>query len=201
MYAKSKKPACLIIGFCLLAQLIIVSSVDARRWISTTQQANNAFEYAMGYVTNQVAYRLGGRLSLTEYAEALAQGKEPGTDIGVDSSAVVLNSYRHHIPNIRFWGNEAQTSTFADVSSSALYHYNSQPLAKEQLVPGDLIFFKNTADRIIGVGLFSHMQGSVIHFIVASANAGQVIITNANTNGAYWRDHFAGFGRLQYTVN
>ncbi len=189
-----------LIGVLLLALIFLGGTGLAKQWIVTTGQSNSAFEYAKGYVNNQVAYQYGGRLTVEEYKNALAEGKEPGQDIGVDSSAVVLNAYRSILPDIRFWTNAHQNRTYSDVSSSTLYHWNRKPLAKHQLVPGDLVFFKTTGGNIMGVGLFSHFQGNVIHFIVASANAGQVVLTNVDTNGSYWHNHFAGFGRLQYTL-
>lgn len=165
------------------------------------QQAYQAYEYALEYVNNEVAYLYGGRISVEQYLTELALCKEPGVDIGVDASALVVNSYRNVISDIRFWFDDTKTTTVSDATSNILAEFNSNPLAQSEIVPGDLIFFKNAAGNINGVAIFSHIQGNVIHFITASANKGKVVLTNARLDGNYWADAFGGFGRLTCPLN
>ncbi len=155
----------------------------------------------MQYVEHEVAYLFGGRYTIDEYLEAIGDGKEAGIEVGVDSSAVVLNSYRSAIPGILFRIDETGSRLARDISSSALYHYNTRHISLDQVRPGDLIFFKNSAGAITGVGIYSHTKGNnVVHFIVASANSGKVVLTNVVIGGNYWETRVAGFGRLEYSV-
>lgn len=190
--------------FCsaLIMMLILLtgSTAAGTMYITTNEQANQAYNYALQYVENEVAYLYGGRLTVEAYLAQLESGLEPGVDIGVDASALVVNAYRQVIPNIRFYYDESRTTTVADATSSILFNFNCKPISQEELVPGDLIFFKGASGRINGVAIFSAIKGNVIHFITASANAGKVVLTNAFLNGNYWTSSFAGFGRLQYTV-
>lgn len=187
---------------CLLLLIIATTSVTAtNQWIATSIQAEQAYDYAMEYVTNEVAYLYGGRLQVDQYLQELEAGKQPGIDIGVDASALVVNAYRDNIPSLKFWYDENQTRIVSDATSSILANYNSQTISKDNLIPGDLIFFQNSNGVINGVAIFSHIQGEVIHFITASANAGKVVLTNALLQGDYWNNSFARFGRLLYVTD
>lgn len=172
---------------------------SANQLVATTAQAEAAFSYGMEYVSNKVAYKYGGRITVDAYLQALAEGQKPG-DVGVDSSAIIRNAYRSIIPELRFWGDQSQSIKYSDVSSSALYQWNTKPLELDEVHRGDLLFFKNDQGTITGVGLVSHIDDHVIHFIVASANAGTVILTNLDMQGTYWQTSFAGFARLRYTL-
>ncbi|NLM25955.1 MAG: C40 family peptidase [Firmicutes bacterium] len=185
---------------CLLIILTISTSAlaNVEQKIVTKTQANQAFEYALQYVEHEVAYKLGGRFSIAQYLAALADGKQPGLDIGVDASAVVINAYRSVFPSLLFKPSADSTRYVSDVSSSVIYHYNSIPITEDDLTKGDLVFFKNAAGNIIGVSLFSHFEGNLIHFITASQSAGKVIVSKINMEGNYWKTHFAGYGRLLY---
>lgn len=191
-----------LLGLMLTA--IITSTAIAaasNQYLITDTQAKQAYEYALAYVKNEVAYLYGGRQSVEAYLDGLAKGKTPGEDIGVDASGLIVNAYRHVIPNIRFYFDQSQTTTVADATSSLLYNFNCKPITQTELQPGDLIFFQNAAGNITGVAVFSHISGDVIHFITASVNAGKVVLTNALLSGNYWKTNFAGFGRLQYTIS
>ncbi len=68
------------------------------------------------------------------------------------------------------------------------------PIAREQLTPGDLVFFATTSSR----GTISHVaiflgQDSIIHAISDGPNRG-VNITSLNAR--YWRDHFHSAVRI-----
>ncbi len=165
------------------------------------EQANKAYTYALQYVNNEVAYVFGGRINVQQYLDALSQGLVPGVDIGVDASALVVNSYKTVLPELKFWFDDSRTSKVADATSSILAKYNSKPLEETEVIPGDLIFFKDQGGNITGVAIFSHVEGEVIHFITASASQGKVVLTNARVTGQYWADTFAGFGRLAYPSN
>ncbi len=172
----------------------------ANKHLITIEEANQAHDYAMQYVENEVAYLYGGRQSVEAYLAALADGKVPGQDIGADASAVVVNAYRNVIPNIRFFFDQSQKTLVADATSSVIANYNSVPISQDELVPGDLIFFKDASGNINGIAIFSEIKGEVIHFITASANQGKVVRTNAYFHGAFWTNSFAGYGRLQYAI-
>lgn len=184
----------------LLVTFLTAPTWAANKYLITSEQANQAHDYAMRYVENQVAYLYGGRLSVDAYLAALADGKLPGEEIGVDASAVVVNAYRHVIPDIRFFFDASQKTLVKDATSQVIAKYNSMPITQDELTPGDLIFFKDSAGNINGIAIFSELKGSVIHFITASANAGKVVRTNAYLDGEFWTTRFAGFGRLQYAV-
>lgn len=172
----------------------------AEKYLITIEQANQAHDYALQYVSNEVAYLYGGRLSVEAYLAALADGKVPGEEIGADASAVVVNAYRHVIPNIRFFFDETQKALVTDATSGLIANYNSVLISRDQLVPGDLIFFKDAFGNISGVAIFSEFKGDVVHFVTASASRGKVVRTNAYVNGDFWTSSFAGFGRLQYAI-
>ncbi len=167
---------------------------------ASAEQGQAALNYAQRYVEYETAYLLGGRLTIERYLERKAAGDEPGVDIGVDASAVVVNSYRAAVPSIRFWTNQERTQMAADVGSRTLFHYSSSPIDDDAVRPGDLVFFQNDAGAIIGVGLFTHSTNAAVHFIVASPNAERVIHTHAVKDGDYWQNSFAGFRRLVYTT-
>lgn len=166
----------------------------------SADQSQAALNYAQRYVEHEVAYLLGGRLTVERYLEREAAGEEPGADIGVDASAVVVNAYRAAVPGLRFWTDREQTQMAADAGSRTLYHYSSSPIEYDAVRPGDLVFFQSDTGTIIGVGLFTHSTETSVHFIVASPTAGKVIHTHALKDGDYWQNSFAGFGRLSYTT-
>ena len=118
----------------------------ANKHLITIEEANQAHDYAMQYVENEVAYLYGGRQSVEAYLAALADGKVPGQDIGADASAVVVNAYRNVIPNIRFFLIRVKRPV-AD-TSSVIANYNSVPISQDELVPGDLIFFKDASETL-----------------------------------------------------
>ena len=101
----------------------------------------------MRRAASKMAYLFGGRQSVEAYLTALADGKVPGEEIGVDASAVVVNAYRHVVPNIRFFFDESGKTLVSDATSSLIAKYNSIPITQEELGPGDLIFFKDANGR------------------------------------------------------
>lgn len=184
---------CMVMGFSI--------NVSATNQMTvTTTQAQAAYDYALQYVNHEVAYMYGGRLTVADYLDALADKQVAGTQIGVDASALVVNSYQAVVPNLGFSFNATQSRVITDATSSILANYNSQSLELEELVAGDLIFFKNSAGNINGVAIFSEVKGDVIFFITASANAGKVVLTNARLNGDYWQGSCAGYARLEYML-
>lgn len=187
-----------VLGIVLVLVISTGSTMAGDELTVTTDQAEQAYEYALEYVENEVAYLYGGRLNVEQYLDLLANGYVPGEDIGVDASALVVNAYRQIIPELKFWFDDTKTNTTLDATSKILYLYNCQPLSIEQIEPGDIIFFQNDDGNIIGTAIFSHVSGNVIHFITASSTAGKVVLTNAFLEGDYWLNTFAGFGRLQY---
>lgn len=180
----------------ILLVLLLSVSAQAKQFVVTESQAHGALLYGMQYVEHEVLYLFGGRLSVEDYLRAQSHGR---TNIGVDASAVVVNSYRAQIPGIHFFRGE-NSNPGTDTNSTSLYRYNSKPLTKEEVVPGDLVFFKNSEGTIIGVGLFSHFTGDKVAYIVASPNRGKVDVVEVPMSGPYWQGSFAGFFRLQYTL-
>lgn len=154
--------------------------------------------YEVDGVTQQgVAYLLGGRLSVDEYLAAVAGGKVPGVDVGVDASGVVVQAYRAADPAFRFLSRSGGGSRLVrDASSVALYEWNVRTIPVEQLRPGDLIFFKNASGRVAGVGIFERREGPNVYYIVASANSGKVIRTFNNVNNDYWKTRFLAAGQM-----
>lgn len=145
--------------FILLLCAVIIGGANSclaseNQLTVSPHQAYQAYEYALEYVNNEVAYLYGGRISVEQYLTELAKGREPGVDIGVDASALIVNSYRNVISDIRFWFDDAKTTTVSDATSKILAEYNSYPLTQSEIVPGDLIFFKNTAGNITGAAIF-----------------------------------------------
>ena len=55
-----------------------------------------------GRAEQGVAYLWGGRMSVDEYLQAVAEGKRPGVEAGVDASGLVVQAYRAADPAIRF---------------------------------------------------------------------------------------------------
>lgn len=189
----------ILIGVVVCTLLLgMALNTYAQQWIVTGEQAQQAFDYGMSYVQSEVPYRYGGRQTVEQYQTAAAASQKD--NLGVDSSGMVINAYRSVIPEMRFWTDSNMSRAATDVSSSTLYYHNSRQISLDEAVSGDLIFFQSASGQIMGVGLFSHLQGEVAHFIVASANAGKVILTNAHIEGDYWKNSVAGIGRLQYSA-
>ncbi len=186
-------------AFAVVLFVAVVAPAAGAGMEATEEMRLEAVEYARKYVEEEAAFLLGGRFTVDEYLEAVDAGLEPGEEVGVDASAVVRNAYRSVNPDIRFlaWADGPPQQ---DVTSSALYHYNSRPLDQDEAQPGDLLFFENGNGRIIGVGLITDMTYNSVHFITASASAGQVIETHLLFAGDYFQESVAGFGRLTYTI-
>lgn len=151
--------------------------------------------YEAGGVSRQgVAYLLGGRIGVDRYLEAVAQGKVPGVDVGVDASGLVVQAYLAADPALRFrtgdgaWGRDA--------SSSSLYRWNVRIVPLDELRPGDLIFFQNEEGRVSGVGIFERREGPNVYYLVASAAQGRVIRTFNNVGNDYWKSRFLAAGQL-----
>ncbi len=150
-----------------------------------------------GRAEQGVAYLWGGRMSVDEYLQAVAEGKRPGVEAGVDASGLVVQAYRAADPAIRFvvesGGGEQRVR---DVSSGALYRWNVRTVPVDELRPGDLIFFQNSSGQVSGVAIFERREGPNVHFVVASANSGKVIRTFLNVNNEYWKTRVLGAGQL-----
>lgn len=176
------------------AELAQAALAEALRFADVTYEHE-------GIERQGVAYLLGGRISVERYVDAIAQGKAPGVDVGIDASGLVVQAYLAADPAFRFVSRPGGESLLVrDASSTALYQWNVRTVPVEQLRPGDLIFFQNEGGRVAGVGIFERREGPNVHYIVASANAGRVIKTFNNVNNDYWRTRFLAAGQLLWSV-
>jgi cell wall-associated NlpC family hydrolase len=74
--------------------------------------------------------------------------------------------------------------TAADLRQAA------KPVAREELTPGDLVFFRSSARRVDHVGIYAG-EGRFIH-----APSKGAVVTYAYLDDPYYRAHFASAGRL-----
>lgn len=147
--------------------------------------------------TQGVAYAWGGRMSVDAFLDAVASGKRPGAEAGVDASGIVVQAYLAADPSLSFvteWGGERRS--VKDATSATLYRFNIEPVPVDAMRPGDLIFFRGEAGEVSGVAVFERRVGPNVHFIVASAGQGRVVRTFLNVNNDYWTNRFLGAGRL-----
>ena len=182
-----------------LLTTILTGSVAAQSTEASEMLRSMALDVAHEYVDAEVAYLLGGTTMLIDYLTAAGTDRVPGVDIGVDASALVRNVYRQHQPDMRFYAGSGGPIQ-RNVNSASLFHYNTRRLTLNEVEPGDLIFFQNEDQRIIGVGIVSDVTNSSVHFITASASAGQVIESHALIGGDYYNSSVAGYGRLTYVL-
>lgn len=172
----------------------VVPADLARRALAEALRFAEVTYEAGGVARQGVAYLLGGRISVDQYLTAVAQGKAPGVEVGVDASGLVVQAYLAADPAFRFRAGDG--SLVRDASSTSLYRWNVRLVPVDQLRPGDLIFFRNDEGRVAGVGIFERREGPNVHYLVASANAGRVIRTFNNVNNEYWKTRFLAAGQL-----
>ncbi len=159
----------------------------------TPEQARAACNAALEYANHGVYFKLGGQVTVEAFAA------NPTPDQGIDASGLVVNVYRSVLGDIRFAaGGGEKPLLVADVASSHLFNWNTLSIGLDQLQAGDLLFFKNTAGRISGVGIFVKRQGDLVHFVIPSSSKGRVVETFYNIRNEYWQNQFAGAGRLVY---
>lgn len=163
---------------------------EARRFADVTYEWDGALRQG-------VAYLWGGRMSVDEYLDAVAAGKAPGVEAGVDASALVVQAYRAADPSIRFAAVvQGERQLLPDATSDSLYRFNIRAISVEELRPGDLIFFKSESGGVAGVAIFERREGPNIHYIVASPNAGKVVRTFNNVHNSYWQTRFLAAGQV-----
>lgn len=151
---------------------------------------------ANGGLHQGVAYLWGGRMGVDEYVAAVQAGAQPGVDAGVDASGVVVQSIRSVLPGHKFAGAPGGAAPVVQATSATLFHFNVAEVAVDELRPGDLLFFQDSAGNVSGVGIFERRVGPNVHFIIASARAGRVIKTFYNVNNDSWKTQFKAAGRL-----
>lgn len=172
------------------AELAMSALAEALRYADVTYQVD-------GRAERGVAYRFGGRMSVDEFVRAVAEGKRPGAEAGVDASGLVVQAYRAAAPGWRFVEMQGGTARLvADAGSASLYRWNVRVVPVEELRPGDLIFFKNESGQVSGVAIFERREGPNVHFVVASAGAGKAIRTFLNVNNEYWKTRVLAAGQL-----
>lgn len=172
------------------AELAERALAQALRFVDVTYEAG-------GTLQQGVAYLWGGRMGVDEYLEAVAAGKRPGEEAGVDASAVVVQAYRAADPGFRFMTRaQGGRRLVSDATSRGLYLWNIRTVPLEQLRPGDLIFFKNSSGQVAGVAIFERREGPNVHYIVASPNAGKVVRTFNNIYNDYWQTRFLAAGQM-----
>lgn len=143
-----------------------------------------------------IPFLWGGRIDVEAFLAAATAGRAQG--LGVDASGVVAGAAAKALPGHRFRRpGEDGWLLAADVTSPVLFEWNVQSIDVGQARPGDLIFFREPeSDRIIGVGVVEAVSDGLVHFTVASENAGRVVRTFARIGGDYWNQQVAGLGRL-----
>ena len=176
----------------------------------TDPQALRALEQAIQYALFRyevageertgVPYRLGGKVTLEEFARLVREQPDQVEQVGIDASGLVINAYAAVIPEIRFFtGPTGQEGLARRVNSRTLFAFNSQPVSLQQARPGDLLFFRSPqTGEITGVAMVAERLPGVVRVVVASASRGRVAHVGIRTDGEYWRTHVAGLGRLLY---
>lgn len=178
----------------MLAFSLSVTASGYSRQTVTPEQGESVANLALEYAAAGVPFQLGGQLTVDAFTASNAEAGQ-----GIDASGLVVNVCREVLGDLRWAGGGGEEPLLvADVSSSTLFNWNTIPVKLEELLPGDLIFFKSGNGRVTGVGIFLERQGDVVHFVVASAGKGQVIKTFLNIRNQYWQESFAGAGRLTY---
>lgn len=193
--------------WALLALLLIVTSAQATKGRPLTSEEGAQFAAAalrlaefewmhQGEVQRGVLYQWGGRTPLAAFAAALASPTGP-EGLGLDASGVVIVSAQEVFPTLRFRVPRGEDfAAVTNVNSAQLFAWNVLPVSVDELRPGDLIFFADANGRISGVGIFQMRIERQVRFVVASAQSERVVHTSVNLDGAYWRDRYAGAGRL-----
>lgn len=170
-------------------------------------EAQQALAAAKQYVTVEyqiddgmwqgVAYLYGGQDTIPDYLQKIAEGAQPGKQAGIDASGLVINAYQAVYPDLRFsYRANSEETLVNDASSKTLYLWNVRPLAPEELMPGDLVFFGTEGYGINGVALYAGRQGQLMQIVTASQSQGKVVLTRVRVGGDYWKRSFAGAGRL-----
>ena len=106
------------------------------------------------YKTNRIYpdYMTGGRL---EYfvEKAVLQGFE-----GIDIPAVYPTDYAWDCSGL--WWDCVNTldlfSIYTDKTAAETFEYYSTPITKEELIPGDLVFYRNSTGRISHMGIVGY---------------------------------------------
>lgn len=199
-----RKPQTVLLAMLLLSLFSV--SVSSLTWVPLSPAEGEAvLAEAVRFATvtwqvgdevfTGVPYSWGGRTDIGKFLTAVEQGANPD-QAGVDASGLVIAAFQSLSPELRFRIPSGDGFTLSlNINSSLLYQYNVVPVAVEELLPGDLIFF-GSGGRIDGVGIYERTVGRHVRFIVASANSGKVVSTSANLDGEYWATRFAGAGRL-----
>lgn len=87
--------------------------------------------------------------------------------------------------------NESNVLDSKRVMAQELYEL-SEPISKEELKAGDLIFFRDTfksPNIITHVGIYVG-EGEMIH-------CGNASVEKSELDTDYWQNHFEGYGRLK----
>ena len=179
-------------------QAVEVSPAEAMRALEHAVQYA-LFHYQLdGEEQVGVPYRLGGKVTLEEFAQAVRDQSEEAARMGIDASGLVANAYAAAITGIRFYTGPTGTEGLARwVDSRTLYAFNSRPVELAEAVPGDLLFFRSPdTGAISGVALLAERTAALVRVVVASASRGRVVQTGIRVDGPYWQQRVAGLGRL-----
>ncbi len=77
-------------------------------------------------------------------------------------------------------------------SSSAIYKMGEW-IDLDKVLPGDLIFFKNSSKSISHIGIVSKVESKMVYFIHSSSSKG---VTTSKLGEAYWNKKYAGIKRI-----
>jgi NlpC/P60 family len=145
-------------------------------------------------------------VSEEEAAKALAEAQkhlEAPYELGArgpkvfDSSSIILYSYRQVIPSMRLRISERDANF--DTPHSLIYYWNFQPLALEQLKPGDLVYISDGTNPVTHGALFVEWVEpyKVMKFLHASTRLGKVVIEEWPVDKEVRGQTFVAGGRLK----
>lgn len=177
-----------------------VSAEQAREALRRAREYAQ-FRYRLDDEEQQgVPYKLGGKVTLEEFARLVESSPDEAREAGIDASGLVVQAYRAAVPDIQFFtGPTGQEGLARMVNSGALYRWNTKPIALDEVGPGDLVFFKSpSTNQVTGVALVSQRVGRILRIIVASESRGRVVEVGLQVTGSYWESRVAGLGRLVY---
>jgi NlpC/P60 family len=141
-----------------------------------------------------------------EAARALAEAQkhlEAPYELGArgpkvfDSSSIILYSYRQVISNMRLRTSERDANF--DTSHAFVYYWNFQPLALEDLKPGDLVYITDGTNPVTHGAMFVEWVEpyKIMKFLHASTRLGKVVIEEWPVDEEVRGQTFVAAGRLK----
>ncbi len=144
----------------------------------TEEEASRALAEAMTHL--EAPYELGAR----------------GPNV-LDSSSIILYSYRQVIPSMRLRISERDANF--DTSHAFVYYWNFERLELEQLRPGDLVYISDGTNPVTHGAMFVEWLEpyKVMKFLHASTRLGKVVIEEWPVDEEVRGQNFVAAGRLK----